>query len=595
MPRWIYTAPPDSCPKSEQAVAAFFSVLGPEFRIRWGFLYEDNGGVWREGDFIIQGPDGHILVVEVKGGPCTVNPATGRWTTADGENPFNQLEAEWKGVLNPLRAAADEQGHATPFVEHVLALPDLTISPDQASYQGQPRLRILDHGDLTAFEKWWAARFSGRQLMCAPDEARRLFNGLYAASAPDEASSHTLDFAESVLEKHTRRRFEILDALEENSQLLVSGGPGTGKTWLAIEQAKRWAKRGRKVLFLCYNLELETYLRPVCRRASPRIEVFSYESLAAHLLGDIRRASEMTSEEATTYFEQTLPGLLHDLVRAPGFQPPYDALVADEAQDHNTGAAGSPLGLGGWWSIYFSLLKEGAAAPVAIFHDRAQRLSLRSGAFDPGALRDCLLQPVNLRLRHPVRYTRQLRRFISRLKCPATEDLLRDFHGTLPLPEGPEPEIHSLASPDEEGFKCAQIVKDWIDKGLAKCHEIAVLYPSSRNPPAWLGKIHGITFFTPTGTPPSPSATNIPRIPNSIPNRNADVPIGPQYPKSKIQNSSSGDSIACYSINRAKGLERRAIILTGLPAWEECAKNDYQARTFVLGATRAQQLLALLQ
>jgi len=50
-----------------------------------------------------------------------------------------------------------------------------------------------------------------------------------------------------------------------------------------------------------------------------------------------------------------------------------------------------------------------------------------------------------------------------------------------------------------------------------------------------------------------------------------------------------------YFINRAKGLERRAIILTGLPAWEECANNDYQARTFVLGATRAQQLLAVLQ
>jgi|GEM_PF-2926486 hypothetical protein len=47
------------------------------------------------------------------------------------------------------------------------------------------------------------------------------------------------------------------------------------------------------------------------------------------------------------------------------------------------------------------------------------------------------------------------------------------------------------------GRKNPQIVKDWIDKGLAKCHEIAVLYPSSRNPPAWLGKIHGITFFTP--------------------------------------------------------------------------------------------------
>ena len=570
MPRWIYTAPPDSCAKSEQAVAAFFSTLGPEFSIRWGFPYEDNGSVWREGDFIIQGPDGHILVVEAKGGPCTVNPSTGRWTTSDGENPFNQLEAEWKGVLNPLLAAADEQGHATPFVDRVLALPDLAISPDQASYQGQPRLRILDQGDLASFEKWWSARFSGRQLMCTPAEARRLFNGLYAASAPDEASSHTLDFAESLLERHTRQRFEILDALEENSQLLVSGGPGTGKTWLAIEQARRWAKQNRKVLFLCYNLELETYLRPVCRRASPHIQVFSYESLAAHLLGDIRRASEMPSEEATTYFEQTLPGLLHAHVRAPGFQPPYDALVADEAQDHNTGAAGSPLGLAGWWGIYFGLLKGGTAAPVAIFHDHAQRLSLRSGAFDPAALRDSLLQPVNLRLRHPVRYTRQLRRFISRLKCPATQDLIRDFHGTLPLPEGPEPEIHSIA-PHEEGAKCAQIAKEWLDKGLAKCHEIAVLYPSSRNPPAWIGKIHGISFVD---TSALSSAAN---------------------PKSNIQNPSSSASIACFSINRAKGLERRAIILTGLPAWEECAKNDYQARTFVLGATRAQQLLAVLQ
>ena len=78
MPRWIYIAPPDSCAKSEQAVAAFFSTLGPEFTIRWGFPYKDNGSVWREGDFIIQGPDGHILVVEAKGGPCTLGPPVTR-------------------------------------------------------------------------------------------------------------------------------------------------------------------------------------------------------------------------------------------------------------------------------------------------------------------------------------------------------------------------------------------------------------------------------------------------------------------------------------------------------------------------------------
>ena len=47
--------------------------------------------------------------------------------------------------------------------------------------------------------------------------------------------------------------------------------------------------------------------------------------------------------------------------------------------------------------------------------------------------------------------------------------------------------------------KCAQIAKEWLDKGLAKCHEIAVLYPSSRNPPAWIGKIHSISFVDTSG------------------------------------------------------------------------------------------------
>ena len=127
-----------------------------------------------------------------------------------------------------------------------------------------------------------------------------------------------------------------------------------------------------------------------------------------------------------------------------------------------------------------------------------------------------------------------------------------------------------FTAPHEEGAKCAQIAKEWLDKGLVKCHEIAVLYPSSRNPPAWIGKINGISFVD---TSALSSAAN---------------------PKSNIQNPTSSASIPCFSINRAKGLERRAIILTGFPAWEECAKNDYQARTFVLGATRAQQLLSVI-
>jgi hypothetical protein len=150
------------------------------------------------------------------------------------------------------------------------------------------------------------------------------------------------------------------------------------------------------------------------------------------------------------------------------------------------------------------------------------------------------------------------------------------------------------------GRKNPHIVKNWIDKGLAKCHEIAVLYPSSRNPPAWIGKINGISFVD---TSALSSAAN--------PKSNIQNPTSPLSPpchagvakheggpspatRHQLLATRNGDSVACFSINRAKGLERRAIILTGLPARKECAKNDYQARTFVLGATRAQQLIAVL-
>jgi hypothetical protein len=55
-----------------------------------------------------------------------------------------------------------------------------------------------------------------------------------------------------------------------------------------------------------------------------------------------------------------------------------------------------------------------------------------------------------------------------------------------------------------------KLPRNELDKDLAKCQETYHASPSSRNPPAWLGKIHGISFFSP--------------------NRNADVPIGINSP-----------------------------------------------------------------
>ena len=562
MPRWIIYNSPEDCPTSEQKVAEFLQCLDDSFSIRWGFYYKDPySNLSREGDFIIQGADGHILVMEAKGGHPAPNPSTGKWNTADGENPFLQLDREWKGVMDRLINQADQLGAKMPFVDRVLALPDVQLSKEQASYQGTDRDRVTAIGDLRDFSSWWTKRFAGRHLECSKDQARRIFEGVYAIGMPAGATRHVLDFADKVIEHHTRGHFEILDALAGNDQLIFSGGPGTGKSWLALEQASRWAAAGRKVLFLCYNLELESWLRAVCAKKHPGITVRSYQSLGSELLGHPQAGKFSSRVEESRYYDSELPGALAAKVEEPGFERPYDALVVDEAQDHNTeppidGHASSP----GWWTIYLGLLKKGGEAPVAIFHDQAQRLSLRAGGFNPESLRNSLMQPVSVRVSYPLRYTRQLRSYFRTLEGDHSGELLRDMHHSrVILPEGPEPELVANVTEREEGMRCAEIVKRWIKDGLAKPHEIMVLYPSSSSVPSWLeqGKVNGVSFQTGAG--------NLPK-----------------------------ETIRAVSINKAKGLERRGVIVVGLPDWSEASQNEYKAKTFIQGVTRAQQLLAVI-
>ena len=54
-------------------------------------------GVWREGDFIIQDPGGHIFVVEAKGGPCALDAAKKLPATAI-PFPASQLPTARKNV-----------------------------------------------------------------------------------------------------------------------------------------------------------------------------------------------------------------------------------------------------------------------------------------------------------------------------------------------------------------------------------------------------------------------------------------------------------------------------------------------------------------
>ncbi|MBV8278831.1 MAG: NERD domain-containing protein, partial [Verrucomicrobia bacterium] len=183
MARWIYQRPVDHCNTTELAVAKELARLDDEWVIRWGFYYETD----REGDFIILGPTGGVLVLEVKGGDLRKLSSTGRWEGPSGDHPLAQLLAEWGAVIDALRESA--KGCDVPFVAKALCLPDVDIDTKISSYKEIDRNLIVDRGDLACFESTWRRLFADRCYTVSKRE-RKVFLDSLAKEISPKAIQH---------------------------------------------------------------------------------------------------------------------------------------------------------------------------------------------------------------------------------------------------------------------------------------------------------------------------------------------------------------------------------------------------------------------
>jgi len=122
MARWIYQRPIERCDPTELLVAKRLALLSDGWVIHWGFYYDSD----REGDFLILGPTGGVLVLEVKGGELRKLSTTGRWEGPDRDHPLTQLSAEWHAIIVRLQETAD--GNAVPFVAKVIGIPVAKIA-----------------------------------------------------------------------------------------------------------------------------------------------------------------------------------------------------------------------------------------------------------------------------------------------------------------------------------------------------------------------------------------------------------------------------------------------------------------------------------
>jgi hypothetical protein len=566
MALFIRKRPQERCSPAEIEVAELLTELDDRWLIRWGFIYRDNHGTPREGDFLISGPDGGLLVLEVKAGPVSLNPYTGQWSTADGDDPSEQLHAEYTGVKQALE---DHQGQQpSVYVGRALGAPHLTLKPGTESHHGIPREYLFDRRDLRQFAKTWTERM--RQWNAHLNRTdREVLERAFGAEGSPKSIRTFIDDIDRALFRHTDAGFVILDQLARNHRFLVSGGAGTGKTWIALDLARRWAAdNGWRVLFLGYNLGFTTEIRSMVERLHAQrrvpqgeITVWSWEGLVQTLFKDAEIPYEPpeSPEDRRKFFEVEVPSLLQDVLAGGHVQQRFDAVIVDEAQDHDTSPTiTDPNHPGGsWWPVYFRMLLKGTRAPVAVFHDTAQRPSFRAGKFDVDQLLATWCEePVRIQLIQCLRYTRQIHSYLQGLDCPSLKELVAGLGAPPAWSQGVD--VEQVEAPPNGTPACvAEIVSRWVVQGWARPEQILIL---SRRGSLERSSLKGLAEL-------------------------GDHPLVETFHPDR-------GTIGFGSVNRAKGLDRLAVIVIDFPGWRTIPDND--RIPFFMGVSRARQLLAVV-
>jgi hypothetical protein len=263
MIEWILPRPPHASNPAEIRVAERLRGLvdSPHaWTVIWGYYYQDSRGMQREGDFLILGPAGGLLVLEVKSSLPRHFPETGRWEGAGGDDPISQLNTEWQGVINGIKAKGNP-----PYIAKALCVPGVEAPAEVENFQGIPRNWLVTGNDLDNWISTWLRLFGERvRNPVNPLEKRAVLEAFGQGSLPEEKRAF-IDHTEQLFERQFTSRFALLDQLSENRQLLIHGGTGTGKTWHALELAFRHARQGdgQRVLFLTYNKALTAQLRRI--------------------------------------------------------------------------------------------------------------------------------------------------------------------------------------------------------------------------------------------------------------------------------------------------------------------------------------------
>jgi len=329
-----------------------------------------------EVDFVVLHPRGR-LVLEVKGGKLRRKAGIwerfkgGSWVR-EGKSPFYQSRVNSHTVREYLE---DRFGKRDPRAEalfgRAVVFPDVVAEYDsleaadqmvidQSNLVGQGSVLKAIHALFDQAEMQFKKGRQRKDLDAQKAEAKQMLQAgqtprpivelpLDQIRLPEELTdAQILQVADALrpdmlvatnlsaydvereLIRLSASQLRVLDAVQTSKRLRVIGGPGSGKTLLAVEVARRELRErpGSKVGLVCFNRSLGSFLGEAARSEGLLTAVTgSFYVHVDRLLGDVGR-----SDGDAAYYQKRVQ---HAVAAAKGLaeEAKFDVLIVDEGQD----------------------------------------------------------------------------------------------------------------------------------------------------------------------------------------------------------------------------------------------------------------------
>ena len=352
-----------------------------------------------EVDLVALMPDSGIVTVEVKGSHVWYDAHQGWLIQRDGQpqriDPVGQARDACYALRNYVEADPRWGSRGRLRWGHHIVLPRTQLHDDFAT-PDCPRWQVSGANDLEVLgQRLWDTTSLYRLDARLPtsDDINLVCEILSGRNQPVRDLVAIADDRQALADRLTMEQSNLLNVTRLLNRVEIRGGAGSGKTVLAMRQAKDLASgRGggarQRVGVVCYSYGLAEYLRRellVGSRGKRPAFVGTFEDLGRSwgvpITGD---------RQDSRFWEMELPARMAEAALSLDDGARFDAIIIDEAQDFADD----------WWTPLLNSLRHERAGGLYAYSDENQRVFARFGR-PPVAM-------VPLLLDHNLRNTRQI-------------------------------------------------------------------------------------------------------------------------------------------------------------------------------------------